>query len=280
MTLAHWLDRAAAGFPDWPAVAHGTKVHQTYGQLAERAARLAAGLNRLGIMQGDRVAIAAKNGPAYLEILFAGWWANLALVPINAKLHGAEIGDSLEQSGAKACFATGDIANGIDAHRPDTLAHLIEIGTPDYEALFSAEPAPRRSTGPDDLAWLFFTSGTTGRPKGAMLSHRNLMAMSWAYLADVDPTPMGSPILHSAPMSHGSGMYIKPHVLRLGVNVVPESGGFDPLEIAHLFNHWRDASMFAAPTMIKRLVDADVAIDPGAIRTIVWGGAPMYVEDA
>ena len=113
-----------------------------------------------------------------------------------------------------------------------------------------------------------------------MLSHRNLAAMSWAYLADVDPTPAGAPILHAAPMSHGSGMYIKPHVLRRGVNVVPESGGFDPAEIAALFDHWRGASMFAAPTMIKRLVDGAVAPAPGAIRTIVWGGAPMYVEDA
>jgi long-chain acyl-CoA synthetase len=81
-------------------------------------------------------------------------------------------------------------------------------------------------------------------------------------------------------MSHGSGLYIMAHVARLGVQVVPESGGFEPEEIFALFNAWSRASMFAAPTMIKRLVAcrADCRVDN--IRTLIWGGAPMYVEDA
>src|SRR5437588_310756 len=84
------------------------------------------------------------------------------------------------------------------------------------------EPAPRAA---DDLAWLFYTSGTTGRPKGAMLTHRVLAVASHAYLAEVDPTAPGEPILHAAPMSHGSGLYAMGNVARCGVNVVPESGG-------------------------------------------------------
>jgi long-chain acyl-CoA synthetase len=113
-----------------------------------------------------------------------------------------------------------------------------------------------------------------------MLSHRVLSVMSHAYATEVDPVAPGDAILHAAPMSHGSGLYIMAHVARLGINVVPESGGFEPAEVFRLFDRWPRASMFAAPTMIKRLVDASDDCDPKNIRTIIWGGAPMYVEDA
>ncbi len=113
-----------------------------------------------------------------------------------------------------------------------------------------------------------------------MLTHDNLIAASLAYGGEVDPVTPGDAILHAAPMSHGSGIYIMQHVARLGVQVIPESGGFEPEEIAALFNHWPRMSMFAAPTMIKRMVDSPAALRPENIRTLIWGGAPMYVEDA
>ena len=111
-----------------------------------------------------------------------------------------------------------------------------------------------RSSG--DLAWLFYTSGTTGKPKGAMLTHGILSAAAYAYVAEVDATGPGDSVLHAAPMSHGSGLYIMPHVMQLGINVIPESGGFEPGEIFTQFKAWPGTSMFAAPTMIKRLVDS------------------------
>jgi long-chain acyl-CoA synthetase len=131
-----------------------------------------------------------------------------------------------------------------------------------------------------DLAWLFYTSGTTGRPKGAMLTHRVLAQASFAYLTEVDAAAPGDSVLHAAPMSHGSGLYMMAHVGRLGINVVPESGGFEPDEIFRLFAAWRGMSMFAAPTMVKRMVEFGGDLDPSNVRTIVYGGAPMYVEDA
>ena len=88
-----------------------------------------------------------------------------------------------------------------------------------------------------------------------MLSHRVLSVASHAYLSEVDPVAPGDAILHAAPMSHGSGLYIMAHVARLGVNVVPESGAFEPEEVFDLIAAWPRSSMFAAPTMIKRLVD-------------------------
>jgi len=157
---------------------------------------------------------------------------------------------------------------------------MIVIGSAEYAALFAADPMSVVERDGNDLAWLFYTSGTTGKPKGAMLTHRVLTQASFAYLTEVDAAAPGDSILHAAPLSHGSGLYMMANVARLAVNVVPESGSFEPDEIFRLFAAWKRLSMFAAPTMVKRLVDHGGDIDPANIRTIVWGGAPMYVEDA
>jgi long-chain acyl-CoA synthetase len=280
MNIASWLERSALSHPAWPAAATGTRVVATYSQLAERAARLASALReQFGLAPGERVAIAAKNSHHYLELLYGIWHAGLAAVPANVKLHGAELGYILEHSGARVCFASKGIDADIAPHTPKSLEHLIAIGGTGYEALFTAEPVPIVPRAPEDLAWLFYTSGTTGRPKGAMLTHGNLVAASLAYGAEVDPVTPGDSILHAAPMSHGSGIYIMQHIARLGVQVVPESGGFEPEEIVALFNAWPRLSMFAAPTMIKRLVACAADCNAQNIRTLIWGGAPMYVED-
>jgi long-chain acyl-CoA synthetase len=280
MNLALWLERAGRSHGTRPAVGLGDRVVRSYAELAGRVARLAGALRqRFGLQPGDRVAIAAHNSIDYLDVLYAVWHAGLAAVPANAKLHGAELGYILEHSQARVCFASSDLEAAIAAHAPPTLERLITIGGADYAALFEADAAELTSRQGDDLSWLFYTSGTTGRPKGAMLTHRVLYWASHAYAAEVDPIAPGDAILHAAPMSHGSGLYIMAHVARLGVNVVPESGGFDPEEVFRLFARWPRASMFAAPTMIRRLLDCAADCDPARIRTLIWGGAPMYVED-
>jgi long-chain acyl-CoA synthetase len=264
-----------------PAAASGTRIVASYGDLAARAAHLASALReRLGLKPGDRVAIVAKNSHHYLELLYGIWHAGLAAVPANAKLHGAELGYILAHSGARICFASEGLDGEIAPHAPKSLERLIAIGSAEYETLFAADSIAVVPREPDDLAWLFYTSGTTGRPKGAMLTHRALAAASYAYAMEVDPVMPGDAILHAAPMSHGSGLYIMAHVARLGLQVVPESGGFEPEEVFALFNAWPRASMFAAPTMIKRLVGCPAECKPQNIRTLIWGGAPMYVEDA
>jgi long-chain acyl-CoA synthetase len=280
MNLALWLDRAGKSHGSQPAIGLGDRVYSDYRSLANRAARLAGALQgHLGLNAGDRVAIIARNCPAYLETLYAVWYAGLAAVPVNAKLHGEELGYILEQSGARVCFVSEGLDVDIAPHAPKCLEHLIVIGTRNYEKLFMADSIAVVPRSADDLAWLFYTSGTTGRPKGAMLTHRNLSISSHAYVAEVDPTGLGDPILHTAPMSHGSGLYMMPHVMRLGINVIAESGGFEPEEVFCLVKAWPRVSMFLAPTMIKRMVDCPADCETGNIRTIIWGGAPMYVED-
>jgi long-chain acyl-CoA synthetase len=281
MNLALWLERAGRSYRERPAVGHGTRVTMSYGELAQRAARLAGALrDRCGLKPGDRVVIAAKNAPEYLEMLYGVWHAGLAAVPANAKLHGRELGYILDHSGARVCLASDGLDAEIAAHAPANLERLITVGSAAYAALFAADAIACVPRAGDDLAWLFYTSGTTGRPKGAMLTHRVLAVASHAYLAEVDPTAPGEPILHAAPMSHGSGLYAMGNVMRCAVNVVPESGGFEPEEIFRLFEAWPRSSMFAAPTMVKRLIECPADCNETNIRTIVWGGAPMYVEDA
>ena len=281
MNIALWLHRAGLSHGDRPAVGHGARVVATYGALAERAARLAGALrDRCGIAPGDRVAIAARNCVEYLEVLCGIWHAGAVAVPVNAKLHGAELGFIFAESGARVAFASPGLDGRIAPHAPASLERLIAIGGPDYAALVAAEPVAVAPRADDDLAWLFYTSGTTGKPKGAMLTHRVLSVMSHAYAAEVDGVEPGDALLHAAPMSHGSGLYIMAHVMRLGVHVVPESGAFEPEEVFRLFAAWPRSSMFAAPTMVKRLTACPTECRTENIRTIVWGGAPMYVADA
>jgi long-chain acyl-CoA synthetase len=163
MNLAYWLARAGSSHGDLPALGLGSQVVRRYGDLAKRAAQLASSLReRLTLRPGDRVAIAAKNCPEYVKLMFGVWHAGLAAVPTNAKLHGRELGYILEHSGARVCFATDDVAAETARHAPATLERLVTIGSAEYEALFTADPADVWRSRGDELAWLFYTSGTTG----------------------------------------------------------------------------------------------------------------------
>jgi long-chain acyl-CoA synthetase len=284
MNVARWLIRNARIRGEAPALALGTEVLLTQRQLAQRAAVLAAALRgRLGLTPGDRVALFMKNQPHYLEVLYAAWHAGLVAVPINAKLHPRECAWIIENSGARACFCSSDVESAIASRAIDGLDALITTGSAEYRALLNGEPASLYDSGrPDDLAWLFYTSGTTGRPKGAMLSHRNLVAMSMNYFVDVDAVAARDTMIHSAPLSHGSGLYGLPHLAAGANQVIPESGGFDPDETLKLVARWPGASFFFAPTMIKRLVRTPAlgTADVRNLKTIVYGGAPMYLADA
>ncbi|MDP6388349.1 MAG: AMP-binding protein [Alphaproteobacteria bacterium] len=280
MNLAAWMERAARSGGDRPALALGTSVVRAYGLLHDRVARLARAMREeLGLAPGERVGLVMKNCPEYFEVLFAAWHGGFAAVPINAKLHASEFQYILEHSGASACFVTPDLAETIHSIDVGTLRRIVVVGEAEYEALLRAEPMDLADAAPDDLAWLFYTSGTTGRPKGAMLSHRNLATMSYCYFSDVDPAAPWTSILHAAPMSHGSGCYGLAHVMQGSCQVLPESGGFYPEEIYQLIEAWPHLSFFAAPTMVKRLIDHPADTDTSNLKVIFYGGGPMYVAD-
>jgi long-chain acyl-CoA synthetase len=284
MNVAYLLADAAARAPQSPALANGTTIIATYAEHAGISARLAgAFLSNLGQAASDRVAIAMKNATEYSEIMLGAWHAGLAAVPMNARLHPREFAYILENSGARICFVSEDMAEGIADAAKDvpSVEHIVVAGSARYRELTSAAPVAIADVAPDDLAWLFYTSGTTGRPKGAMLSHKNLRAMNDAYFANVDEIAAGDCIIHAAPYSHGSGLYMLPHLERGACQVVPQSGGFDPDEVFRLLKAWKGATFFFAPTMVTRLINAPglAAADTSNLKTIVYGGAPMYAED-
>lgn len=275
MNLFAMLDQAASRFPDRGAVYHGNRAVCTWAGLRERALRLAASI-RQQHGAGVRIAIATHNRPEIVELMFAVWAAECVVVPINYKLHPREMAQILEDADAARVFASSAIGAEL---APLTATPTEIIDSEDYSRRFGTAPAaaPPPHTDPAALAWLFYTSGTTGRSKGAMLSHRNLTAMTVAHLADIDAPDQDCSLVHAAPMSHGSGLYVLPYVLRGARQVVPASGAFDPDEFLDLCEHHPAASAFLAPTMVQRLV-ATGRGRPANLNRVVYGGGPMYVE--
>jgi long-chain acyl-CoA synthetase len=259
-------------------------VHATYAEWAARVRSIAGALAALpGMAPGERVAIAMTNRAEYLEALFAVWHAGLFAVPINAKLHREEFRYILEHSGARLAFVSPDLVETIAPLLPDLpeVDSIVVAGDDAWRRMVGHDGIDLVARAPDDPAWLFYTSGTTGRPKGAVLTHRNLLVASLSYFADVDWVSPRDAILHAAPLSHGSGLYALPHIAKGANNLIPEAGHFDPSEIARLLGHWPGVSFFAAPTMVTRLVASPqfAAADHGNLKTIVYGGGPMYVTD-
>jgi long-chain acyl-CoA synthetase len=268
---AVWVARHGRLRPAAPALADGERVHADWATFAARTASVAAGLRKeFGVSPGDRVAILMRNRPEYLEALFGVWHAGLVAVPVNARLHRDEIAHILQDSGTAAVVTDPEHAGDVGDH-----AQVVAPGG-QWERIIAARPAPLVDRAPDDPAWLFYTSGTTGRPKGATLSHRNLLLMTLSYYADIDPVSAHDSILHAAPLSHGSGLYGLPHVARGAVSVI---SGVDGDEIARLIKRWSGVSFFAAPTMVKRLAGALAGADLSNLKTIIYGGAPMYLAD-
>ena len=285
MNIAQLMRRAAQTRPDGVALATGDVAHATYGELAGRVQALAGWLRGPGgLMPGDRVALAMTNSAEFIEAQYAIWHAGLTAVPINSKLHASEFAWIIDNAGAKLVFTTEDLAETLaesqraSAGRP----RVIVAASGEYQTMLRHAAIGLVDRAPEDNAWLFYTSGTTGRPKGAMLSHRVLMTMALTYMADVDPIGPDDCVLHVAPMSHGSGCYNIPHVMAAAKQVIPASGRFDAGETYELIRAHKGIAFFAAPTIVKRLVDHPGAAraDTGNLKTIVYGGGPMYVADS
>jgi fatty-acyl-CoA synthase len=274
LNLFALLDQAAARYGDRGAVYRGEQELVTWAGLRERVLRLATSIGRLG-EPGARIAVASENSPEIVELMFAVWAAERVFVPINYKLHPREMVQIIDDAGITLVFASQAIAAQL---APVTGVPVETIGGDGYgDRLAQAPSAVPRRTDPGALAWLFYTSGTTGRSKGAMLSHRNLMAMTVSHLADFDAPDENCSLIHGAPMSHGSGLYVPPYVLRGARQVVPASGAFEPDEFLDLCGYHPGCSAFLAPTMVQRLVQTGRPC-PTTLRTIVYGGGPMYVD--
>ncbi|MDT5057855.1 MAG: fatty-acyl-CoA synthase [Mycobacterium sp.] len=274
MNLFALLDHAAARHGDRGAVYLGERQLFTWNELRERVLRLATSIRAIE-GPGARIAVASENRQEIVELMFASWAAECVFVPINYKLHPREMEQILDDAGVSQVFASPKIGAALASV---TTVPIETVDSQAYSSRLSGSPAdPPRTTDPARLAWLFYTSGTTGRSKGAMLSHRNVMAMTVAHLADFDAPDENCSLVHGAPMSHGSGLYIPPYVLRGARQVVPESAAFEPDEFLDLCEHHPGCSAFLAPTMVARLVQTGRGC-PRNLLTVVYGGGPMYVD--
>lgn len=283
MNVAEWLARSARLHPDNPALYSGDQMRSDYRAFARAAGGIGAALAaNFGVKPDDRVAIFARNMPAYLEALFGVWFAGASVVPVNAKLHPREAAYIVEHAGASVVFSSQPLGADLAAAMGQACPAMIDLESADFAAMRAGDAlrAPVECD-PGDMAWLFYTSGTTGRPKGVMISHSNLQAMVFSYFIDVDAVYASDAALYAAPISHGAGLYCLQHVVRAARHVVPVSGGFDPAEIFALARQMDNIHLFAAPTMVRRLVAVarETGEDGRGIRTIVYGGGPMYLND-
>ncbi len=289
MNIGTLLTKAAQTFSNKLAVTHGSK-RLTYRQFNSRTNRLSNALSRLGVKKGDNVAILQHNYPETLESLFACFKSGCGAVPINFRLHPKEWSFIIDHSNAKAVLLSPEFNSSILDFRKEIpkVQHLITLSDAggillDYEQLLSCETNEwiDAEVQPDDMAWLFYTSGTTGQPKGAMLSHRNLVSMTMSFFADICPLGPEDAVLHAAPLSHGSGLYALPNIAKGAANIIFESKSFDPEVVFKSIEKYRITNMWAAPTMVKIMVDSPAIkrYEHNSLKSLIYGGGPMYVED-
>ena len=270
------LDQAAARFGDRGAVYLGERRLHDVDRVAGpgvAAGRLAAGSHE----PGTRIALASENRPEIVELMFAVWAAECVVVPINYKLHPREMAQILDDSGAAAVFASPKIGPSLAAVAPTSRSR--SSAAPSTNRRLRAAPSGVPSHRPGELAWLFYTSGTTGRSKGAMLSHRNLMAMTVAHLADFDsPDAELQPGARRPRCRTARASTSPPYVLRGARQVMPASGAFEPDGVPRSV---RAPSRIAVRSWRRRWSRASSHTGrdrPPNLRTIVYGGGPMYVE--
>jgi long-chain acyl-CoA synthetase len=282
MNVGSFLTKAARVYPERVAVTDGS-TDLLYGELDARAAAFADGLRRRGYTAGDRVVIFMPNRPEYFTALFGLFKGGLAAVPVNAKLHSSELSFILEHAGARAVVCSAQTNETVQvALRSVAGVDLIDVdhgGSSSLAAIIaSGDPScfVDENVDADDLAWMFYTSGTTGRPKGAMLSHRNLCRSAMNALADICDFQPEDVVLHVAPLSHGSGIYALPSIARGAKNIIYPGGSFDPDDVlATAYREQVTIIAFLAPTMIHMLVDADPALTVPTLRRVPYGGAPI-----
>lgn len=281
MNIAHGLITRSLSAAALPAITDGDRT-VTFGALVDRMQRLSGSLmSKYGLAKGDRVVVYSENCAEFLEVMFAAWNAGLCVVPVNAKLHPKEVAHIIENSGARMVAASVGHAESLaqEIAPAAQLLPILVLGSDAYELLALGDRLPCAEVSSSDFAWIFYTSGTTGKPKGAVISHQSLQTMALTYHADIGRVVVGDTQLHAAPLSHASGLYALPHLFAGGHQVVLD--GFDTEEILGLFKTMPRVSMFAAPTMLLRLQRAAAGIENCAanLEAIIYGGGPMYVAD-
>jgi acyl-CoA synthetase (AMP-forming)/AMP-acid ligase II len=282
--LTQSLQRNVQQDPHGTATVFGDRV-TTWAQSGERVARLAAGLRSVGVQQGDRVGILSLNSDRYHEYLLATWWAGAVVNPVNVRWSPAEIAYSLEDSGTQVLFVDDAFAACIPAvlaAAPGVRAvvHCGDAATPagmrPYDDLLDQGTVEDARRGGDELAGIFYTGGTTGFPKGVMLSHANLLVSALGSCATGNFVVPGGRLLHAAPMFHLADL-----AAWLGRNLVGGSHVivpmFTPEGVISAIEQHRATDALLVPTMLQLLVDAPATSDAdlSSLTKVLYGASPI-----
>lgn len=287
MNTFAFLEKSARHRPDSPAIVHGDET-VTYREFHARALAIGGNLLAMGCKKGDRVAFCLANSPRILELIYGCFAAGLIVVPVNARLHAREIAYIVENSGSGVLVHGPEYQDGIVSN--EALFQGVRrfctedvAGAGNFTELLNAANALTAGVdaAPEDLCWLFYTSGTTGKPKGAIWNHRMVRCVIMNYLADLHNIQPGEVVLHCAPMSHGSGIIALPTVARGAVNAITETASFEidtllatveRLKVSHI--------AFMAPTQIVKLLEdyQPGKHDISTLQAVCYGGAPIYLD--
>ncbi len=246
----------------------------TFRELHQRCAKLAGALAGLGLNKGDRVAILAGNGHRYIETYVGAPAAGFVVVPLNTRHAEPELRYALEDSEARVLIVDRD---------PGALAEVVEhvVMIPDaYEALLDGGEAIALGVDltENDLAGLFYTGGTTGKSKGVMLSHRNLIANTYHYLVSI-PQRAEDVMLVMAPMFHAAGSNgILGNIWTTGLQITLDT--FDPARALDLIERHKVTETLGVPTMLAAIAEEQLARprDTSTLRMIAHGGSPIATE--
>ncbi|MNZ52281.1 Long-chain-fatty-acid--CoA ligase [compost metagenome] len=284
MNLTHGLHISMLSQPDAVATIFGER-RRTYRELGERVARLAGGLRQLGVQSGERIGMLALNSDRYQEYMLAGWWLGAVLNPVNTRWSVPEIVYSLDDCDTRYLIVDDHhlpLLEGILAttrHKP-LLIHAGDgeapAGMHSFERLIAeSAPVEDASVGGDELAVIMYTGGTTGLPKGVMMSHRVLWCAMTMRMATVS-TPRDSLALVTSPMFHVAGMAYVAGRLMAGAPsaYIP---AFEPTLVLETIQRERITEAILVPTMLQMLLTHPrfAEYDLGSLRRISYGASPI-----
>jgi len=279
MNIAAFLRLSAQCFPHRPALTwRGTTLD--YRAFDERTAAFAEWLHAIGAAPQQRVVLYLDNRPELMIAMFGAFRAGATVVPCNSRLTVDELSFLVEDCEARVLIT--DAAHADVARASAAPYTVVKVAGEDLDEVLSrpvVNPEPTE-VHPDDTAWIFYTSGTTGRPKGAELSHAVLNFVTVSWLADLTPMDETDVTLHAAPLSHGAGFHAIAATARGAHQIIPDAVSFDPPAILQLIAEQGVTNTWLVPTQIVMLTDAATAngaagVALPSLQYVVYGGAPI-----